>query len=448
MKLFNFLHLLLFIFLITLPGVHVACLPTGDESTPETGYSPLMPDNGEEDSETEEEFGVDEELPPSPILPVPVEIQGLLDSICSGRPEPTVQKAVFVDEQTGEATDEEIIREVLGEGIIEENQYMEVLVEEDQGDLISNVNLLVSQNGGTLYVEPSRGGHLYWGARKWILTETTEIGKERMSDIELASYGEAYEGEGRGRLLVSSRPEDSPKLVLIDKTGSVIDTSPGVRYQEVCLVIKAPPHWALDLIATDGPLESYDHEGPLQVSNFNGNITIIKRGDGAVEATNDNGKVDLIQKGNGDIAVEGSNGTISIIQRGSGKVIAYNANETLSVTASPNTPLELMTEYGAINYFVQGGTVSRITDSWITSDSAAINVHLDPGIGFNLDAQTEVGSISLPSGFPQPEKVGLTGEKVIGGIRGGGGPLFIRSYAGSICLEDVEEGGLFNDCAH
>lgn len=252
--------------------------------------------------------------------------------------------------------------------------YTEVLSESDEGNIISGSSQLHAKDlVGNLYVEPATDGNVTWAARKWALAAN-----KTKSDTALA------------KISISSKDNSDNAEVMVSHPNSIL---PGERYT-VCVVVRAPAEWIHTLSNGTGNLTSVSHSGNLNADVETGNLDIEQSGTGYVTA----------QVGTGDMSVVGDS-------RGG---------------------VDLQADTGTLTYTLHNGGTALKTNSQLVTGTGSIVLNIEDGFGFHLDASTDVGSIDVPSIFPQPESVNVTGSSLALDANGGGASLTIHAGTGSI----------------
>ncbi len=327
---------------------------------------------------------------------VPSAIKAMLDETCGTRPTPLAEDS-----------------EIGGQRL----NYAEVLAEEDVGSSISDASKLSAGNiNGTLRVKTSSDGNVYWAARKWTLSETMEKAESELENVA-----------------ISSDVKDNAATVDVSQPDSVL---PGTRY-ETCLVIMAPSDWPQSSNNESGNIEIQNMSGDVIVETASGDIIITQHTGGTIGAKTQSGDISIDTASDKEVTVSSQSGNIAISTSGSGKITSTNVSGDLEVNADSRVAVDLQNRSGDIHYTLTNGGVPYQYDGIVSSESGSIALDLADGFGLHLDAEVLTGSIEVPAAFPAPAPSGVTGEKLVADINGGGAALTIRSTTGTISIDTL-----------
>ncbi len=293
------------------------------------------------------------------------------------------------------------------------NNSTQALSEQDEGNIIGDGTKLNAKNiVGILHVEPSTDGKVSWAARKWVYADTKENADAAMKDIKITSTTDKGEAQ-----VIVDHPSGQSSL----------------RY-ETCVVVKAPAEWIENLRNDLGVLEVLAHgTGAITAKSLSGIIDVETQSTGIVDINSETGIINLKHSGSGPDKIETKSGSIDVETQSTGIVDINSETGIINLKQSGSGAVTLQTTSGSIDSTLY--QVSSQADSLINSETGSIMLNLSGSLATNLNAQVTTGSISVPSGFPQPTTVNTTGASLVGRLNGGGSTLTLRSNTGSILID-------------
>lgn len=205
--------------------------------------------------------------------------------------------------------------------------------------------------------------------------------------------------------------------------------------------LQVPKSFNADLHTGAGAIHVSDISGKLQANTAGGRlyfsrvqgVTDGKTSGGAVGLTDCDGTI-KIESAGGKIVAKGGKGTLDAHTAG-GQMAIRNFGGRVDV-ASNGGQLILNQVTGPISAKTAGGqinaTVSATTDIKLETGAGAITLGIPANGGFDIDAQSQVGSVTtdLPLNAGRKDRDTLTGS-----INGGGKAVFLRTSAGSIHIK-------------
>lgn len=199
-------------------------------------------------------------------------------------------------------------------------------------------------------------------------------------------------------------------------------------------------------------LRSHTGSGSQDIDGLQGQLE-IQSGSGSLKITNIGDRVGA-ETGSGDIQIEAVRGNVRA-KAGSGSIhatdisggfegttgsghVVFAQSGTGAVRAETGSGgMELRGVNGSLEASAGSGTITaegNPTGSWtVRTGSGSVRLRLASGAGFDLDAHTSSGSISVS----QPVTVqGTFGRKELRGkVRGGGVPVQVETGSGNIEIE-------------
>ena len=168
----------------------------------------------------------------------------------------------------------------------------------------------------------------------------------------------------------------------------------------------------LEIMEVAGPVDVTSGSGDLDLSDIGGDVE-ARTGSGDITAEGIAGSFQA-QAGSGDIEVEQSGPGNIEISTGSGDIEIHNIRGGLRASS------------GSGDIDVDG----EPTDDWrLTASSGGITLDLPAQFGFDLDAETSSGSISMDQPITTRN---LRRNRLSGQVNGGGVGIRLRTSSGSI----------------
>ena len=167
-----------------------------------------------------------------------------------------------------------------------------------------------------------------------------------------------------------------------------------------------------DIMDVAGPVEVTSGSGDIEFSNIDGDVE-ARTGSGDITAERIAGSLQS-QTGSGEIEVEQSGPGDVAISTGSGDIEARDIRGGLSASS------------GSGDIEVDG----EPTDDWsVSASSGGITLDLPAQFGFDLDAETSSGSISMDQPITNQN---TRRNRLSGQVNGGGVQIRLRTSSGSI----------------
>ena len=227
---------------------------------------------------------------------------------------------------------------------------------------------------------------------------------------------------------------------------------------ELKLDLEVPDHMPVWLHSTSGDLATEELNGPQNLETVSGDVSVSAAG-GPVNASSTSGAIAAVGLGHarlrtvsGDLEVEGVRGSLRAGST-SGEIKITGAQDSLSlstvsgdieVSTAPRG-LTAKTTSGAIVATSAAGDVQVETVSGdvrvgmdgrlrrvdVSTTSGEIDLRLANSVGCALEMRTSSGS--LDAAVPIEIET-VSRRKVVGAVRGGGGPVRLRSLSGDITV--------------
>ena len=181
------------------------------------------------------------------------------------------------------------------------------------------------------------------------------------------------------------------------------------------------------------------HDGAIELSAINGNITIHTR-DGSIKATELSGRIDL-DTSDGGISAASLKGEARL-HSGDGAIEADSMDGKLDASTSDGS-IHVEGRFDALDVKSGDGTVaariargSKMTSDWrVESKEGSVRVSIPADLRANLDVSTKEGSLNV--NLPVTVQ-GMSSRSEIRGTFNGGGPLLtVRTSDGSIHLDSI-----------
>jgi DUF4097 and DUF4098 domain-containing protein YvlB len=188
------------------------------------------------------------------------------------------------------------------------------------------------------------------------------------------------------------------------------------------------------IVARSGSGEIWIEEaglsGPLDLETNFGDVTAVGVDAVSYRLKSGSGSLTLDCSGSGDVALESDSGDLTL-EGCSGSLDLQTEFGDIEVQGATDSELMLKTNSGKV-YF--SGSIRAEGEHRVESEFGDVHVVLPAGAAFDLDAETEFGSIETDFAVTVSE---FEEKHIVGEVNGGGPSLVVRTNSGSVTLEGI-----------
>jgi DUF4097 and DUF4098 domain-containing protein YvlB len=169
-------------------------------------------------------------------------------------------------------------------------------------------------------------------------------------------------------------------------------------------------------------------DGPLDLETEFGSVTAVDVDAVSYRLKSGSGSLTLDCSGSGDVALESDSGDLTL-EGCSGSLDLQTEFGDIEVQGATDSELMLRTNSGQV-YF--SGSIRAEGEHRVESEFGDVHVVLPAGAAFDLDAETEFGSIKTDFAVTVSE---FEEKHIVGEVNGGGSSLVVRTNSGSVTVE-------------
>jgi DUF4097 and DUF4098 domain-containing protein YvlB len=181
-------------------------------------------------------------------------------------------------------------------------------------------------------------------------------------------------------------------------------------------------------------IEEAGLSGPLDLETNFGDVTAAGVDAVSYRLKSGSGSLTLDCRSSGDVELESDSGNLTL-DGCSGSLDLQTEFGDIEVRNAADAQLMLKTSSGGVTFL---GGIRAAGEHRVESEFGDVHVVLPADAAFDLDAETEFGSIETDFAVTVSE---FEEKHIVGEVNGGGPPLVVRTNSGSVTLEGIPARG-------